>query len=49
MLFFLADIPQKVDVIYRAIFFAYYCISAVQFLTEIRPFPLPIDVIATFV
>ena len=46
--FFLADTPQKVDKINRAICFAYYCISSIQIQSEIQSFRLRIAVNAIF-
>ena len=39
-MFFLADSPQNVDKIHRAICFAYYCISWIQFKSEVQLFRL---------
>ena len=48
-MFFPADTPYKVGVIYEAICLAYYCISSVQLQSEIQPLFLCIAINTTFV
>ena len=45
---YLADTPQKVDKIHRAICFAYSCISSIQFKSEVQLLRLRIAVKAIF-
>ena len=45
---YLADTPQKVDKIHRAICFAYSCISSIQFKSEVQLLRLRIAVNAIF-
>ena len=45
---FLADTPQKVDKIHRAICFAYSCISSIQFKSEVQLLRIRIAVNAIF-
>ena len=45
---YLADTPQKVDKIYRAICFVYSCISSIQFKSEVQLLRLRIAVNAIF-
>ena len=47
-MFYLADTPQKVDKIHRAICFAYSCISSILFKSEVQLFRLQIAVKASF-
>ena len=47
-MFYLADTPQKVDKIHRAICFAYSCISSILFKSEVQLFRLRIEVKAIF-
>ena len=45
---YLADTPQKVDKIHRAICFAYSCISSIQFKSEVQLLRIRIAVNAIF-
>ena len=47
-MFYLADTPQKVDKIHRALCFAYSCISSILFKSEVQLFRLRIAVKAIF-
>ena len=47
-MFYLADTPQKVDKIHRAVCFTYSCISSIQFKLEVQLFRLRVAVKAIF-